>query len=107
MTRAALAFVVIENYAHEGLVYCLCRVVTSDSSGAVSSPPGVGKMMMGRLDRETAWTKGQWAGGKERDKGLRREGLQYGSVKKERTHRRDPAGPRNGPESRGNLERIP
>lgn len=53
-TRAALAFVVIENYAHGELVYYLCKVVTSDNSDVVSSPSGVGKMRMGRLDGEVA-----------------------------------------------------
>lgn len=31
----------------------------SDNSGAVSAPPGVGKTMMGRVEGETAWAKGQ------------------------------------------------
>lgn len=58
-TRAALAFVVIENFAHKGLgIWSVCRVVTSDNSGAVSAPWGVGKTMVGRIEEKQPGQKG-------------------------------------------------
>lgn len=72
-TKAALAFVVIENFAHEGLgIWSVCRVVTSDNSGAVSAPRGVGKTMVGRIEEKQPGQKG--SGQEARRKGRAGEG---------------------------------
>ena len=57
-TRAVLAFVAKIMRMKDWYIVDVQGCI-SDNSGAVSAPPGVGKTMMGRVEGETAWAKGQ------------------------------------------------